>query len=232
MRLYHPDLQTELFLSEDAPTVVAVEAPALFYRLIAHLYAQSLAKEEGGDFSLRYQHNELNITKEIDLVLNPLLLDFNQKKIINRILNDLDKLAAESKNLNATAKLQTTLQEYFADLTLDYPVPLTWTDDILISNIAKVLELTIDVGDLPLVQKIVVYMQLLTELKLARIFSFVNLRSFLSAEQLGELYHEARLGKYRLLLWESTAMPRIEPEEQRLTLDNELCIIENDFEEL
>lgn len=180
MRLIHPDLQSQVILSENSPAVIAVESPDIFYRLVRQIYAQAQAQEDDGDFSLSDNYRELNIAKEVELLLNPLLIDFNQRKIINRILSDFDRLAAEPEHLEATAELHTALEKYLARLAVDYPVPVTWSDDILISNIAKGAELTIDVQEMELVPRLVTYMQLLTSLKIARVFAFVHLKSYLS----------------------------------------------------
>ena len=230
MRLYHHELQTHIVLSEDFPAVVTAESPALFYRLISSLWWQTQNQPVDDEFSLDEDYKQLNISKELEIVLNPLLLDFKQRKIVNKILLDFDRLAAEPENIEATAELNTLLEKYLARISLDYPVPLKWSDDILVSNLAKGLEISVDTEELDLVQRILTYLQLLTSLRMARIFSFVHLKSFLSIEQLSNLYHEARLKKYCLLLWERSASQSDHPYEKHLTIDEDLCVVTNDFE--
>lgn len=232
MRLIHPDLQSQVILSENSPAVITVEAPDIFYRLVRQIYAQAQARDDEGDFSLSENYKELNISKEIEVTLNPILIDFGQRKIINRIFSDFDRLAAEPEHLEATAELHTSVEKYLARLAVDYPVPVIWSDDFVVSNIVKSMDLAIDVHEMELVSRILTYMQLLTSLRLARIFTFVNLKSYLTTEQLIELYHESRLKKYTLLLLESRSAPHVEDYEKCLTLDADLCVVVNDFNEI
>ncbi len=230
MRLYHQELQSQIVLSEDFPAVVTVESPNLFYRLISNLWCQTQNQPTNSEFTLDLNYKALNISKELDLVLNPLLLDFKQRKILNKIFLEFDRLAAEPENIEETAKLHTVLEKYFSRISINYPVPLKWSDNILMSNIAKALELAIDVDELDLVQQLLTYMQLLTSLRVTSVFSFVHLKSFLNDRQLSDLYHESILKKYTLLLWENHESPHVLPIEKRLTIDDDLCVITNDFE--
>lgn len=232
MKLIHPDLQSEVDVSPDHVSVIAIESADLFSRLTYQLFAKlDSATAENSDFRLVENFKELNIAKEVDMVHSPLLLDFNQKKITNRIVSDLERVASEPEMIEETAGIVTHLEKYLNQLAVSYSVPISWDDSIVVSSIAKAVNVKVDVDDMELVPRLLTYMHLLTALKIAKVFIFVNLKSYLSKSYLEELYHEARLKKYPLVLLESQGRPRIEEYEKRLTIDDDLCLVVNDFEE-
>ena len=228
--LTHPSIPSRLVLSQDMPAVLTVENAKVFTALVQDLLAQS--DNEPGGFVLMDELKPLTISREVQLILSPFALDFEQRKIMTKIAADLNQLSMQPEHYESTASLQTALQNYLEELEADYSVPLKWDIEISAGNIAKAANIGIMTDGLSLPERILTFMQVATSLKLAKFFVFVQLRPFLSSEQLETFLYEARLKKYCILLLEGHDVPRHGNQERRLTIDDALCETVNDFADL
>lgn len=228
--LMHPLLVSRIVLTQDAPTILTVEHPDTLTSLVQDLHAQT--NNETGGFQLCEDLKPVNIAKELSLVHSPFALDFEQRKLLTRIQTDLNQLSMSPEHYQSTATIQTALQNYLHELECDYTIPLQWDVEICAANIAKAANLSIMTDGLSLPERILLFLQAATTLKLARFFVFVHLRPFLTPKQLRDLFYEARLKKYCLMLIEAKDMPRCDAAERRLTLDADLCEIANDFADM
>ena len=225
--LMHPLLPSRIFLSEDEPAVLTLENPGLLAALVQDLQAQT--NNEPGGFQLLDGLKAVTFSKDVALVHSPFVLDFEQRRLMTRIQSDLNALSMSPEHYESTAQIQTALQNYLHELEAAYTVPLQWDVEISAANIAKAANLGIMTEGLSLPERVLLFLQTSTALKVAKYFVFVNLRPFLSQEQLRDMLHEVRLKKYCLLLIEGKDMPRCDACERRLTIDDALCEIVNDF---
>ena len=82
-----------------------------------------------------------------------------------------------------------------------------------------------------LLEKIICFLNVLCDLKNLRVFAFLNVKNFLSAEELKSLFYHCRCHDISLLLLESHATPESFPEERRIIITSDLCEIVENFEE-
>ena len=228
--LMHPLLSSRIILSEDAPAILTIENPTTLAALVQDI--QSQINNEPGGFKLLDELKDVTFSKDVALVHSPFMLDFEQRKLMTRIQTDLNQLSMMSEHFESTAKIQTALQNYLHELEADYNVPLRWDLEISAANIAKAANIGIMTDGLSLTERILLFLQVSTFLKVAKYFVFIHLRPFLTTEQLRDVFYEARLKKYCLLLVEGKDMPRCDDCERRLTIDDSLCEIVNDFADI
>lgn len=225
--LTHSALNSRVLLSEDNPAIVTIESQTVFSLLISQMQAQ--INNEPGDFNISKDYKPITISKEVDLIHSPFLLDFGQRKILLRICSDFDKLSMSSEHYEATAQMQQAVQLFLERMSSVYSVPLLWDIELTAGNLAKAVNIKVDIEELSIVGRLLTYMEIMTTLKIASIFVFVNLSTFLTSEQLKSLFHEVRLKKYCMLLFENRSMPRNTEFERHLIVDADLCEIINDF---
>ena len=228
--LMHPLLASRIILSADEPAILIVENPGTLAALVQDLQAQT--NNEPGGFKMMDDLKDITISKDVALVHSPFMLDFEQRKLMTRIQSDLNQLSMSPEHYESTAGIQTALQDYLQELEADYIVPLQWDVEISAANIAKAANLGIMTDGLSLSERVLLFLHVSSALKVAKYFVFVNLRPFLTTEQMRDLLHEARLKKYYLLLIEGKDMPRCDNCERRLTIDDSLCEIVNDFADI
>ena len=228
--LTHPLLISRLVLSPDIPAVLTIENAQLFSWIVQDLVTQT--DGEPGGFVLMDDLKQLTFSKEVQLILSPFALDFEQRKIVTKITNDLNLISMQPEHYESTAAIEASLQNYLEELNADYTIPLKWDIEITAGNIAKAANLGIMTDGLSLLERILTFMQVATALRIARVFVFTQLCPFLSAEQLDALFYEARLKKYCILLVEGADVPKKGRFERRMTIDDSLCEIINDFAEL
>ena len=225
--LTHSALNTRVLLSEDNPTIVTIESQEVFSLLISQMFAQ--INNEPGDFNISRDYKPITISKEVDLVHSPFLLDFGQRKILLRICSDFDKLSMSSEHYEATAQMQQAVQLFLERMSSFYPAPLVWDIELTAGNLAKAVNIRVDVEELSMVERLLTYMEIMTTLKIVSIFVYVNLSTYFTSEQLKSLFYEVRLKKYCMLLFENRSMTRITDFERHLTVDADMCEIINDF---
>ena len=223
----HSALNSRVILSDDNPAIVTIEKQEIFSLMSMQLQMQ--INNEPGDFNFSRDYKPITISKEVELIHSPVLLDFGQRKILLRICSDLDKLSMSAEHYEATAQMQQAVQTFLDRMSASYTIPLIWDLELSAGNLAKAANIKADIEELSLVSRILTYMEILTSLKIANIFVFVNLRTYLNAEQLKSLFYESRLKKYSMLLLENRTMPRITDYERHLTMDEDMCEIINDF---
>lgn len=225
--LSHPLLPAVIPVSGDMVSSVMIENPKILRNIIEELYAQ--VSGEDGDWQMTENFKSLLISKSVELILTPFGLDFGQRKIMTKIYSDLEKLSVEPEWFERTTEFRMQTQAYLQDLLLQYSVALTWDDMISTTALTKAANVQVDTEEMSCLDKILAYLRLFSELRLAKVFVFVNLKSFLTQEELLLLYREARLYKYALLCLENHQHDKIEDYEKILLLDEDLCEIINEL---
>ena len=85
MKLVHPDLGYTIVFAENQVNVVTVENKPFFTKLLQGLLLQ--CSGEDGGFVLSEDNRELKIAETCDLIIDPLTLDINNKKILNKVFS-------------------------------------------------------------------------------------------------------------------------------------------------
>ena len=165
-------LNSRVILSEDNPAIVTIENHEIFSLMIMQLQMQ--IDNEPGDFTFSRDYKPITVSKEVELIHSPVLLDFVQRKILLRICSDLDKLSMSAEHYEATAQMQQAVQTFLDRMSAAYTIPLIWDLELSAGNLAKAVNIKADIEELSLVYRILTYMEILTSLKIANIFVFVN----------------------------------------------------------
>ena len=88
----------------------------------------------------------------------------------------------------------------------------------------KLFNFKIRDSDIDLTERISTYIKVISEISDAKILVFINLKSFISSQQLSEIYNVAFAYKIHLLLIESSMSYNME-NEQFYIIDSQLCVI-------
>ena len=104
MKMVYPELNLELELSSDRPLLLVIETPMVYTDFLQNLRIQT--NGEQGELHLMDREKELRIDKTVSLITDPLLVDCNEKKILNKVYEQLNQLAdyptnEELKDINS-----------------------------------------------------------------------------------------------------------------------------------
>ena len=91
MRFVYPAYQLEVFLHENQITVLSIENPTAYSAMLHDMWNQ--AQGNIGGFILSDGDKIRSISKEMECIFNPFSLDCNDKKITNKLYQELKENA-------------------------------------------------------------------------------------------------------------------------------------------
>ncbi len=221
MMITHSIFSEPLKFQENQINVLILESPTVFTGLIEELISQYNGQE--GRFVLSEKFKPINIAKSMDIITDMISLDINSRKIITKLHNLL-----QDKTLNEyfteTIEIKGAIARYMDSITANSDVPLTYNDDIDICSLFKATDVKIDSIYDNLAEKITDYLLFCRDMLKVKCFVFINLKCFISPENLIELYKMIGYNKIQVLLFENTQRPKLNGERLRI-IDKDLCEI-------
>lgn len=207
-------------LKEDKVTCIEIENKNYFYRLISNLYS-IINSEIVEDITIYDNENkELNISNKIKIFLNFFNFDFDSKKYTNDInkyiINEMD----ENDKINLL-KSYNKLIETFIKILNKSDLPLQILEDITVDNIIKNLKLTINPKN-NLLDNLMLLIELEKTLKTNNLLVFVNLKQYLTNQELVELYKYAIYNKINIIMIDSQSYGGTLDYENKLIIDSNL----------
>ena len=86
MKFVHGDLSGEIVNEQKECVEWIIEAPELFAKYVGELYRQ-INKSEG-KFVLSENNKEIDIAKHSEIIINPLSVEINNKKILRNFISN------------------------------------------------------------------------------------------------------------------------------------------------
>lgn len=213
-------LENIIQLNDEKVLSIEIENKNYFYRLISNLY--SIINSEIVEEITVYDNEdkELNISNKIKLFINFFNFEFDSKKYTNDInkyiINEMD----ENDKINLL-KSYNKLIETFIKILNKSDLPLQILEDITVDNIIKNLKLTINSKN-SLLDNLMLLIELEKTLKTNNLLIFVNLKQYLTNQELIELYKYAIYNKIRILMIDSQSYGGTLDYENKLIIDSNL----------
>lgn len=222
MRFTYSDLNLELILSYESPTVLIIENTPLFSAITADLWEQAYGIP--GNIVLSENNEQLKPEKVSTVIINPFSINYNEKRILNAAYKELCDIANDNffeKIAETNSKIISILDSI--EKSVDFPV--IYDIDLDFKNLLKAYNVKIDDQNSNLLDRIVSYIKLLHRICNISLFIFINLKSFFTDEQLGALYKETLYENIILLDIESSDPDFHLSQENYIIIDRDLCII-------
>lgn len=219
MMLAHPLLQSPIEFRENIVPVLIVENGLLFRQLIADLLAQE--NGEPGEFALSDRSGLIEIAKAILLTVDPLFPELDGRRILTKI-QQMAVTAAEEQPAK-TAECLAALNDYGAALTAAIPFNVTFSEMESADDVVKALAFRVDTEGMPVPERLLEMMRLHRECFRKQLFVFVNLKAFLSEEEITLFYQSVFYEKLSVLLLESGQKEQVRPCEEVRIIDKDLC---------
>ena len=120
MKLIYKAYNLGMALSENQITVLSVENPKAYSSILCDIWNQTQGGE--GGFILSKEGELRNIAKEVDCIFNPFALDFNGKRVINRLYQELQEQANTSL-MNESISLNGSLSMKAPNFRIFFTIP-------------------------------------------------------------------------------------------------------------
>ena len=222
MKLAHPFIENHIIFAENKINVLVVENQSLFVNMIEDIKNQ--LEQEEGEFVLSNQLDIIPLRNNAELISNYFDLDFDSKKIQNKISAFLKETAYAEENYVKTNEVISMLQSYFYELLDSSDYPLKMSNETDAAALIKMAGIKADISNGSLLEKLTDYILLMQDMQGIKLFVFVNLKTFLSERELQNFYSFLFYKKAQVLLLENTAREKL-PEEVLHIIDQDMCEI-------
>ena len=177
--------------------VIELESKRFFYRFVSNLYSISNGNILEEFICLDGNNKEINLANRVKIFNNYFEFDFNLKKYNNEIIKQL------IDNIN------------------DEDIPLFISNDLDIETIFKGVKILINSFD-DILNNLFLLIDIEKTLNLSSILVFINLKQYLSNEELEELYKYSIYNDVKILLVDSQCYGNKSIYENKLSIDKDL----------
>ena len=223
MKLAHPDINRVFDLNGDAIPVLVIERPEEYTKLLLELMEQVAGLD--GKFVLSKNSQIFDIRRNVEIVESIFAVELNQRNLVSKLYSAVEEKIHQGEADKHYNKMREELLLFLANLELDIEAEIEFEHEINISQLLKSVQLRFNDDFHSMPEKILNYTLLVRELLGDRVFVFINLKTFLGAEELRLLYNEFSARKIKVFLFEHTVGAKL-PNEEITIIDDELCEIE------
>lgn len=203
MKLVHPLHEFQIGFNEGDITALFFDSPVLFRSFVTELFSQY--NENGGNFVLSEENNELKLSDNIIIIPNSLCITFDDKKVSNKLSSMLKSYLVSEDMFMSTQEIISKLEMYAEEIVCSFQYPLCYEKPDS-SVILKILGFKAAVEYQSELEKLLEYMNLHHDICNIRGFVLLNCFSYFSIEELQLLAKDCQLQGHSLLFIESSSI--------------------------
>ena len=192
---------------------IEIENKDYFYRTI------SLLNDFNNNEDLK---EEINFIDKIDfkMIIDYFNVDLNDKKTLNAVIKYV-KENIDVLNYDKLLRSYQRLCTLFSSSLENIDIPINIEEDINIDNIIKLMNIKINKED-SILKNLFIFIDVINELKNYNLLILVNLKQYLTKEELNEVYKYAIYNNVTLLLIDNTSYGIPQKYEKKLIIDDNL----------
>lgn len=226
MKLAYSELIDVLTLKHTHLSTLVIENQRLFSTFVRELSQQI----DGGTQKFTLSENEkiINLAQSMEIVINPLAIEINSRKLQTKLFEVLNATAYNENYFLDTMELRQKLVAYGYKLLQSENLPLVLNEDFKHSELFKALDIRFEsfTDDIPLA--LANYIDVHRNFLNIKVLVLVNIKSYVSEEELLLLFKQASLRNLNLLLIESSVRDSLKDEHVTI-IDSDLCVVKKDF---
>jgi CRISPR-associated protein Csn2 len=223
MKLLFEECGLEADICEGNLGGICIENPILFRRFTENLWKQANGME--GEIFLTQGNKQIKLNKEGCVIFNPYSVDVNEKKIINRVYNDVQELVEQNFYMQ-TAEINSAVVALLDEVETHLPYPLDYSLNLDFPQLLKIYGVKIEMQDTELIERVVNYMRLSHQVLGTILFVFVHFRDYFTEEELSRLNEMTRYEQISVLMIENSMRSDDSLNEKWWIVDSDSCIIE------
>ena len=195
MRLMLPSFESSLPLDPSYVTVVSINDVHLYATLIKAISASMNDIENAcGAYFIDEKEKQLGMSKNAELIFDPLLIDFKSRKITNALVSKLKiclnlDVEAQARLEKSLLELQDMVDNLLGDSDIQIKADSEWDS----SRIIKALGIELNTGEENRTQLEILssYLETAGSLSIAGYHIFIGLNQLLNDTELNQFYKEA-----------------------------------------
>lgn len=198
-KLANEEWNFEILFDEGSVHTIVIENKLYFRKIVNELCNQMNGQE--GNFILSRNNQIIDIGKNSEFISDLLTINPNNKKITNKILSELVKIAYQE--FDQTNYITTCLEKYFDSIVQNSIYELTSESELDIQNIIKLANFKISFDYSDLIDKLIVYIKSVREFLQIDTFFLVNIRNYFEVNELELFFNTMVSEKIDLICIES-----------------------------
>lgn len=223
MKLRINGFENEIKLNNESINILQISNPQCFTHIIEIINQKINGIETNEIFLLDEQEKDLNLNKESYLIFDLYNIEYNTKKILNKIYEIISNNIENAQELEIE-KLSLKIRNYIIQEINELPFEFIMKRELSIQEILKLYDLKIDSANYTsILERLEILIDLLATLKIAKILIIPNLKTYLSDKELLELYKYSLYNNINLLIIERE-------NKKKLTYEN-ILVIDEEFDE-
>ena len=220
MKLIIKYIDNDIELKENEISAIEIENKRYFYRIVKVLY-DIYDNELSEDIYLIDDNNkEINISNKIKIFIDYFNFKLDSKKYTNDITKYINKVLSEETKETLLNQYKKIINLYKKELN-NIDLPLVLDTDLDIENITKLIKVSIDTNK-ELINNLFTLIDLENIFQTKNILVFINLKQYLSKEEIEELYKYSIYNRITLLLIDSQSYGTTLTNERKLIIDENL----------
>ena len=221
MKLFIPQIDCLLELGKEKCQSLVIENQAVWCSILNDMAEQLRGNE--GKIVLSCNDKIIPLSKNVELISQFIPFDMNQKGLLTKIMNEMQKIAVSEQHFAQTTTTLSSWEKYLLELTADMVGNIGFSK-INLESLIKSAGIEVENVYDNLGQKILDYFELVSVYDGKKLFVLVNLRSYLSEHEMKELLKNVIVHQYEILLVDSIEHPILDLE-KRYIVDADQCIL-------
>lgn len=221
MKLFIPQIDCLLELGKEKCQSLVIENQAVWCSILNDMAEQLRGNE--GKIVLSCNDKIIPLSKNVELISQFIPFDMNQKGLLTKIMNEMQKIAVSEQHFAQTTTALSSWEKYLLELTADIVGNIGFSK-INLESLIKSAGIEVENVYDNLGEKILDYFELVSVYDGKKLFVLVNLRSYLSEYEMKEFLKNVIVHQYEILLVDSIEHPILDLE-KRYIVDADQCIL-------
>ncbi len=222
MKLAHSEISFCVDFDKTEIPICIIESPKRWREIQKELSTQYLG--EDGEWVLSDRDKEMNFSKTVEMIFNPLQLDENQRRLVTSFLKSFAEKAVNESHWRESQELNSIIQTFFGKMETEYSFGYHINAETDFSALAKAMGLQIETQYETDLERLLQYCIMIKELTKIKLFIFWNLRNYFTQNELELFYEEIRRRDWKVLLMENHLEQMIDGEKWYI-IDKDNCEI-------
>lgn len=203
MRLRICGFENDIVFDDTGVNVLQIDDSKCFANIVDILNQKVNGLENNQMFLLDDNEDEISMTKEVYVLFDLFNVDYNSKKILNKIYEIIAQNIDNSQDLKLE-EFSLEVRNYIIQEINELPFEFVMKREISVQEILKLYDLKIDdINYSSVLERVELVIDIIATLGVAKILAIPNLKNFLSDEELLELYKYSLYNNVNLLIIQS-----------------------------
>ena len=222
MRIIYSKYGIDLYLEENKITTIVIENPLVMSEVIRNISRQ--VNGEDGEWILSEQDKIFSVEKSGIFLDNPLMVNSNEKRILTRLYKELSEQANTLMYEDYT-RINSYIVSFLERLLDIVPYHLDMEVDMDLTGILKLYGVKIESEGVSVLEALLDYLRALSCICNIRVAFILNVKQFLTLEEVRQLYEFCFYEKMYLINLEGQKNYNLD-QEKCVIIDKDLCIID------